>query len=71
MRIQRQFVWSDDRADEYEELLSPTVDHLVTHGGTPFYLRHWDIRYGPGAPRVTDAVYDEWVLRDARAPVSV
>ena len=61
MRIQRRFVWSDERADEYEEILSPSVARLVTHSGKPFYLRHWDIRYAAGAPRVTDAVYDEWI----------
>jgi hypothetical protein len=49
MRITRRFVWGDNRADEYEEILSPTVDRLVTRGGTPFYLRHWEIRYAPGS----------------------
>ena len=71
MRIQRRFVWSDQRADEHEEVLSPTVDRLVMHGGVPFHLRHWDIRYGAGEPRVTEAVYDEAIHGEARATGSV
>ena len=71
MRILRRFVWRDDKADVYEEILSPTVDRLVMHGGTAFHLRHWDIRYGAGKPRVTEAVYDEAIHSKARATGSV
>jgi hypothetical protein len=66
MRITRRFVWSDNWVDEYEEILSPTVDRLVRRGGTRFYLRHWDVRYAPGKPRVTEAVYEQWVQRKLR-----
>ena len=67
MRIQRRFVWSGERADEYEELLSPAVDRHLSHDGVPFQLRHWDMRYLGGKPRITEAVYDEAVHGKVRA----
>ena len=61
MRIQRRFVWSDERADEYQELLSPSIDRHLVHDGVTFHLRHWDIRIPPGKRGLTEAVYDEAV----------
>jgi hypothetical protein len=31
----------------------------VTHAGTLFELRTWDIRYSAGQERITEAFYDE------------
>jgi hypothetical protein len=59
MLIERIFVWSDDRKDHRERIRSETIDHLVTHQGTRFRLRSWDIRYHQGDARVTEAIYDE------------
>ena len=59
MRIHRTFVWRDGRPDDEEEIRSEVVDHLVSHGGARFVLRSWDMRFPPGRPRVTEAVYDE------------
>ena len=59
MRIQRRFVWGDERADEYEELLAPAVDRFLNHDGVPFDLRLWYLRYRAGKPRLTQAVYEE------------
>jgi len=67
MRIQRRFVWSEERADDYEELLAAGVDRHLVHDGVPFHLRHWDMRYLGGKPRVTEAVYDEAVRREVHA----
>lgn len=67
MRIQRRFVWSDDRADEYEELLAPAVDHYLRHDEVPFDLRHWYLRYRAGKPQLTAAVYEEAVQSPIRA----
>jgi hypothetical protein len=61
MRIQRRFVWDDDRADEYEELLAPAVDRCLSHDGVPFDLRLWYLRYRAGKPHLTEAIYDEAV----------
>ena len=59
MRIARVFVWADDRPDGHDEIRSPDIPHQVTHEGTHFELRTWDIRYPQGQERVTDAIYDE------------
>jgi hypothetical protein len=59
VRIARTFVWRDDRADEHDEILSGELTHRVFHEGSWFELRGWDVRYRSGAPRVTEAVYDE------------
>lgn len=67
MRIQRRFVWSDERADEYQELLSPSIDRHLVHDGVHFHLRHWDIRTPPGKRGLTEAVYDEAVQRQLSA----
>jgi hypothetical protein len=67
MRIQRRFVWSDERADDYEELLSPGVDRHLIHDGVPFRLRHWDMRYVGGKPRITEAVYEQAAQGTLRA----
>jgi len=67
MRIQRRFVWSDERADDYEELLSPSIDRHLIHDAVQFDLRHSDIRSRPGKPLLTEAVYDEAVGVRVRA----
>jgi hypothetical protein len=67
MRIQRRFVWSDERADEYEELLAPAVDRRLSHDGVPFELRLWYLRYRAGKPHLTEAVYGEAVESHVRA----
>lgn len=59
MRLARVFVWSDDRPDDRDEIRSVVIAPHVTHAGTLFELRTWDIRYPPGQERVTDAFYDE------------
>lgn len=59
MRIKRTFVWEDDRPDGNDELRSERIDPVVHHEGAMFTLRTWTIRYVPGQPRVTEAVYDE------------
>jgi hypothetical protein len=59
MRIERRFVWKDGRPDGRDELRSETIAPRVRHDGVTFELRSWDIRYKPGRPRVTEAVYDE------------
>lgn len=59
MRIARVFVWSDGRPDGHDEIRSLEISHQVTHEGTRFQLRTWDVRYPQGQERVTDAFYDE------------
>jgi hypothetical protein len=59
MRIERTFIWRDERPDEHEELRADGVDHLVRRDGSLFTLRRWDVRYRPGQRRVTEAIYDE------------
>lgn len=59
MRIVRTFVWRDGRADDRDEIRSPTIDHFVAHRGELFELRSWKIRYPPGERRVTEVLYDE------------
>ena len=36
MRIERVFVWSDDRPDDRDEIRSPEIAHHVTHEGRRF-----------------------------------
>jgi hypothetical protein len=55
----RTFVWRDDRVDDRDEIRSAQIAERVLHGGAWFDLRGWDIRYRSGAPRVTEAIYDE------------
>ena len=59
MRIVRVFTWRDDRPDDHDEIRSLDIPQHVTHAGTLFELRTWDIRYPQGQERVTDAIYDE------------
>ena len=59
MRIARVFVWKDGRPDDQDEIRSREIPHHVTHEGSRFELRAWDVRYPQGQERVTDAVYDE------------
>jgi hypothetical protein len=59
MRIARVFEWSDDRPDDYDEIRSSDIAPHVTHEGTLFALRTWDIRYPQGKERITDACYGE------------
>ena len=59
MRIARLFVWSGNRRDDRDEVLSTHIPHHVTHEGARFTLRTWDVRYPAGAKRLTDATYDE------------
>jgi hypothetical protein len=60
VRIVRTFVWRGDRADDHDEILSgEEIAQRVLHRGAWFELRGWDVRYRSGAPRVTEAVYDE------------
>jgi len=60
MRIARVFVWRDEkRPVDRDEIRSLDIPHRVTHDGTHFELRNWDLRYPPGQERITDAVYDE------------
>ena len=67
MRIAQVFVWKDDRPDDHVEIRSVDIPHHVTHDGTLFELRTWDIRYPPGQLRVTEAIYDEAVREDIQA----
>ena len=55
MRIARLFVWSGNRRDDRDEVLSTHIPHHVTHEGARFTLRTWDVRYPAGAKRLTDA----------------
>ena len=59
MRIVRTFVWRGDRADDHDEIISGKIAPRVLHEGAWFQLRGWDVRYRSGAPRVTEAIYDE------------
>jgi hypothetical protein len=60
MRIARVFVWRNEaRPDDHDEIRSLDIAPHVTHAGTLFELRTWDIRYPPGQERTTDAFYDE------------
>ena len=48
----------------------PLVRHRrphVTHEGTLFALRTWDIRYPQGQERITDAFHNEVVASDNHA----
>ena len=67
MRIQRRFVWSDERTDDYEELLSPSIERHLIHDAVQFDLRHSDIRTPPGKRGLTEAVYDEAVQQQLSA----
>jgi hypothetical protein len=58
-RIARVFVWNDDRPDDHDEIRSVDIAPYVTHSGTLFAFRTWDIRYPPAQERITDAFYDE------------
>jgi hypothetical protein len=62
MQVERRFVWSDDRADDHDEIRSAEVSRLVLHHGVWFQLRSWDVRYAGGEARVTEAIYDESTL---------
>ena len=59
MRIARVFVWADGRPESRDEIRSVDIPHDVTHEGTHFQLRTWDVRYPQGEERITDAFYDE------------
>lgn len=61
MRIARVFEWSDQRADDHDEIRSLDIASHVTHEGTLFALRTWDIRFPQGQERITDAFYGEVV----------
>jgi hypothetical protein len=61
VKITRTFVWKDTRPDGRDELRSARIEHRVLHEGVAFELRGWTIRYQPGKPRVTEAIYDEVV----------
>ena len=54
-RIVRVFTWRDGRPDDRDEIRSLDIPQHVTHAGTLFELRTWDIRYPQGKERVTDA----------------
>jgi len=63
MRIERVFIWrGDDHPDDHDEIRSVDIPHHITHDGTLFKLRKWDIRFPQGQERVTDAFYDEVVV---------
>ena len=68
MRIVRVFVWNDHRPDEHDEIRSLDIPHHVTHKGSRFELRTWDVRYQQGQERLTDAFYDEVMSYRPAAP---
>jgi hypothetical protein len=57
MRVERIFVWTDGRPDGHDEIRSLEIPHRVTHRGSCFELRAWDVRYPQGQERVTDAIF--------------
>jgi len=59
MRIAQVFVWSDNRPDDHDKVVAELIPRQVLHMGVRFTLRSWDLRYSSGAPRITDATYDE------------
>jgi hypothetical protein len=59
MRIAQVFVWSDNRPDDHDKVVAQFIAPQVLHKGARFTLRGWDLRYSSGAPRITDAIYDE------------
>jgi hypothetical protein len=66
VRIERLFVWGDARPDDHDEVLATHIPPNVTPEGARFTLRTWDVRYPPGAERMTEATYGE--ARDVLTP---